>query len=141
MSQQMQKSKFHTLIDSDAFIGWLREADAHHKKAKAIFEKLKQASLVPATTSLVVAETATTLSARISQSLAKTFLDTVNKFPVIHITEELQKEALEIFRKQKNKRISVVDCSNVAVVRRFKIPTIFSFDKFYFKRFDLKPAA
>ena len=134
-------SKFHTLVDSDAFIGLFVPTDAHHQKTKTLFNKLQKEKLSPATTSFVVAETATVLSSRAGQSIAQKFLDTVKKFPVIHITEELQKEALDIFRKQRKKRTSVVDCANVVVVRHFKIPTIFSFDKFYSKQFQLKTLA
>ena len=134
-------SKFYTLTDSDAFIGWFIPTDAHHRNVITIFNNLRKEGLAPTTTSLVVAETATVLSNREGQSRARKFLDAVQKFPVIHITEELQKEALGIFRKQEKKRTSVVDCANVVVMRHFKIPTIFSFDKFYSKRFGLEPLA
>ncbi|MCI0563775.1 MAG: PIN domain-containing protein [Nitrososphaera sp.] len=126
------------LVDSDAFVGWLYDADAHHKRATAIFNKIKRKRLAPITTSLVVAETATVLSNRQGQNLARVFLDLIAKYPVIHIDEQLQQEALEFFKAQEKKGTSVVDCTNVVVMRRFKIPTIFSFDKFYSKQLGMK---
>jgi predicted nucleic acid-binding protein len=78
------------------------------------------------------------LSYRSGQSLARALLDSVERsqVPTIHITEELQSEAVALFRQQEGRGTSMVDCANVAVARRFAIPRIFSFDKFY-KRLGL----
>jgi predicted nucleic acid-binding protein len=128
------------LIDSDAFIGWMVEFDAHHKQARRILHRLKEKKWRLVTTSLVVAETATVLSHRSGQALARTFLDEViekGNFAVIYITKDLYQQALEIFKQQSKKGTSVTDCANVAVVRRFHISTIFSFDKDYANSFGL----
>ena len=104
------------------------------------FEKIKSAFISVVTTSFVVMETATVLSHLDGQSLAKTFLTEVverGRLPVIHITDKLQTKTLDIFKQQTKKKTSVVDCSNVAVMRQFDISTIFSFDKVYWKTFKL----
>jgi predicted nucleic acid-binding protein len=90
---------------------------------------------------MVVAETATVLSHRSGQALARKFLDVIerSKLPIVHITEELQKEALKIFKQQSLKGTSVTDCANVTILRRLKIPKIFSFDKVYPKKFGIEP--
>jgi predicted nucleic acid-binding protein len=49
------------LIDSDAFIGLLLEQAAHHAQVVRIFDTLKARTIPLATTSFVVAETATVL--------------------------------------------------------------------------------
>lgn len=129
------------LTDSDAFIGWMIEADTHHQQAVQIFEHLIVERVNFATTSLVIGETATVLSHLRGQELARTFLDEViekGKFPVIYITEALHQEALNIFKKQTKKGTSVVDCANIAVIRQFYIPSIFSFDKVYPNKFGVK---
>jgi predicted nucleic acid-binding protein len=93
------------------------------------------------TTSYVVAETPTVLSHRSGQGLAKAFLDEIienGNFPVIFIAKDLYEQALDIFKQQIKKGSSVTDCANVAVVRRFNIPTIFSFDKVYPKGFEVE---
>ena len=59
------------------------------------------------------------------------------KLPIIHINELLHRETLAFFKKQEKKGTSVVDCSNVVIMRRFQIPTIFSFDGFYSRQADL----
>lgn len=122
------------LVDSDAFIAWLVADDLLHKEAVEVLRTLQKNKQTTVTTSLVVAETATVLSNRVGQGQARAFLDFVEKLPIIHITEDLQREALTLFRKQATKGTSVVDCSNVAVINSFHIASIFSFDGFYRKQ-------
>lgn len=131
-------NNYQILVDSDAFVAWFKADDIFHPNVKAIFTQIEQERLVTATTSLVVAETATILSNRVGQSLAYTFLDFVEQLPVIHVSEDIQKEALTLFREQAVKGTSVVDCANVVVMRHFSIPRIFSFDKAYSKKFGLE---
>ena len=132
-------SEIEILVDSDAFVGRFYPNDKHHKTAKGIFSELEEKGSSIATTSMVVAETATVLSHRSGQDLARTFLSTIEKstLPVIHMDEKLQREAITIFKDQDKRGTSVTDCANVAVIQRFKIQAIFSFDKFYKKRFRL----
>jgi len=131
------------LIDSDAFVGLLLARDAHHERASVIFERLPAGNVAAATTSFVVAETATVLSHASGQALARTFLDDVITkpgFPVIFIDQALQEAAVAIFRALEQRATSLTDCANVAVIRQFEIPTIFSFDKIYPKQFGLQTA-
>jgi len=131
------------LIDSDAFVGWMLAKDAHHQQTVQIFERLIEDQVAIATTNLVVGETATVLSHRQGQALAKTFLDQVieaSDFPIIFIDEDLHQQALDIFKQQTKRGISLTDCANVAVIQRFGITSIFSFDRFYTKEFGLNLA-
>ncbi len=132
--------EFQVLVDSDAFVGWIWPNDEHHNRVAQIFASLRGKRFRLVTTSMVVAEVATVLSHRDSQATARAFLDQAAPYPVIHITEELQQAAVDIFRKQEQRGTSITDCANVAVMRKFNIPRIFSFDKIYFKSFGLKPA-
>src|SRR4051794_1711203 len=88
------------LIDSDAFFGWINPNDAHHIRATELYTRLTHDRLPLVTTSYVVSETATVISNRIGHAVAISFLHTIQKIPVIHITEELQKKALDLFREQ-----------------------------------------
>lgn len=125
---------YHVLVDTDAFVGRFYPKDAHHSRCKTMFTELKAGHKRLVTTSLVVLETATVLSNRTGQEAARRFLDgfiKAGKIDVIHISQELQQEAIDLFLQQTKKGTSVVDCSNVVVMRRYCIPTIFSFDRFY----------
>lgn len=129
------------LIDSDAFVGLVMQTDPHHARAKEIYGEIKAQQRRLSTTSAVVAETATVLSHRAGQTLAKTFLGEfieAGHFPVVYITEALHHDGLEIFKSQSKKGTSVTDCLNVAVCRQLQITHIFSFDQAYPKRFGLQ---
>jgi len=131
---------FHVLVDSDAFVGWIWPNDAHHRRAGLIFDSLRGKHRRLVTTSLVVAETATVLSHRDGQAVARLFLDEVGAYPIIHIDETLHRQAIELFKAQDVKGTSLTDCANVVVMKRFGIPRIFSFDRVYFAQFSFKPA-
>ena len=134
-------SNFQVLVDSDAFVGLMIEKDAHHKSSQKIFKRLRAQKAKLLTTSLVVVETATVLSHRVGQDLARAFLvEVVEKggLPVTQIIDDLYEEALKIFKDQTKKGTSVTDCANVAILKRLNIPEIFSFDKVYSKSFGLQ---
>lgn len=138
-----KNNQFEILVDSDAFVGLMVEFDAHHKRAREVFRRLEEREAHVVTTSFVVAETATVLSNRKGQSLAKTFLNDViekGKFPVVFISQDFYKETLKLFKQQTKKGTSVTDCANVIVARKLQIPTIFSFDKVYPQKFGLELA-
>jgi predicted nucleic acid-binding protein len=129
------------LVDSDAFVALFWDADTNHAQADQLFEDRKANRFRLIATSFVMMETATVLSHRKGQEAARTFLDYSTRLPVIHITEALQQEAMSIFREQTKKGTSVVDCANVAVMRRYGIQQIFSFDKVYTNHFGLAMVA
>jgi predicted nucleic acid-binding protein len=126
-------TSFEILVDSDAFVAWSLPDDFFHAGVQEIFARLsnKQSRLV--STNLVIAETATVLSNRAGQATARKFLQLIDdlKLPVIHVSEEVEAETIELFKEQDVRGTSMVDCSNAVVMKRFEIPEIFSFDKFY----------
>lgn len=134
------KSSRQILVDSDAFVGWMNEKDIHHKKTSVIFKKIKDSRIRMLTNSWVVAETATVLSHRRGQTTARQYLQIIRDtgFPVIQVDEQLQQEATKIFEQQEKKGTSMVDCGNVATIKQNGLDFIFSFDKFYAKRFGIK---
>ncbi|MCB0037228.1 MAG: PIN domain-containing protein [Anaerolineales bacterium] len=133
----MSRNNYHVLIDSDAFVGWIFPKDAHHQQVKKKFQTVIENRLKLVTTNYVVGETATVLSKLAGQDSARLFLSRVKKITTIHISTTLHEKSLEVFSSLDKKRTSVIDCSNVAVMRQFSIPTIFSFDKVYAKTFGL----
>lgn len=124
------------LVDSDAFVGQYFEKDVHFKEATKLFDKLEEKETILLTTNMVVAETATVLSHRSGQALARIYLEDIvdSAFPVLHVAEKLHQQAIDIFKVQASRGTSMTDCANVAVMKRFEISTIFSFDKFYGKQ-------
>ncbi len=134
-------AEYHVLVDSDAFVGRFYPQDAHHAHSRRVFNALRAERRRLVTTNLVVFETATVLSHRTGQAAARRFIEDFirqGKIDVIFITEDLQEEAIDLFLEQDKKGTSVVDCANVAVMRRFRIPMLFSFDKAYTRQFGMK---
>jgi predicted nucleic acid-binding protein len=134
---------FDILVDSDAFVGFFLPDDAHFTAASNLFNQCFKQNIPLTTTNYIVAETATVLSRRSSQQEARRFLAFIHSgsIPLIYVDYHLHLESVEIFIQQENKNTSLFDCSNVAVMRHFAIPQIFSFDKVYEKKFDLKVLA
>lgn len=128
-------------IDSDAFVGWLIEADAHHETTVRTFEYLKAHKIPLITSSAVVAEVATVLSHRVGQQMAKMFLEEFienTEFPVIFINQSLYQKALNLFKEQSQRGTSFTDCANVIVLQQLGLRTIFSFDQAYPKHFNVQ---
>jgi predicted nucleic acid-binding protein len=129
------------LVDSDAFVGLLLEKDAHHERSARLFAEVASQGASIVTNSFVVSETATVLSHRVGQEVARLFLDEVieqGRFPTVFVTEALHQQAIEIFKMQESRGTSMTDCVNVAIMQQLQISTIFSFDTFYSKRCNLK---
>lgn len=125
------------LIDTDALIGLTVEKDNHFNTASAVFDRLLTEEKFVATTTYVVAETASTLSYKFSQDYAKDFLNWVNDILIITISSNIHRKTNELFLKQPDDRTSFVDMSNVVVMKEFQIPQIFAFDKVYSDDFNL----
>lgn len=131
---------FDVLIDSDAFVGKTYKNDSHYSEANKIFSYIKQQKWTVVTTNLVVMETATVLSHREGQPIARRFITEMQQggIPIIRVSEHLEREAYAIFTKQTKKGTSITDCANVAIMEHFQIHKIFSFDKVYPKTFNLE---
>ena len=129
--------EYEVLIDSDAFIGYIVERDAHHQKSKAYFNHLIKNRSMIVTTNYVITETASTVSRRFSQQQAKQFMRFASKILSIHITDTVHQKSSELFQQQSKEKTTLVDMSNVIVMKHFNIPKIFAFDKVYTDDFQL----
>ncbi|OGM29414.1 hypothetical protein A2630_01690 [Candidatus Woesebacteria bacterium RIFCSPHIGHO2_01_FULL_44_10] len=120
-------------IDADAFIGIYKKSDPHHKNAVRISENLQEDGTGVVTSWDVVDEVATKLSYQVARKIAIQFLDDLGggNIKVVFVDSKLAKKAQRIFKKQTSKRVSLTDCTNMAIMREMKIKTIFSFDIHY----------
>ena len=129
------------LVDSDAFYALINPTDPHHKAALRINKMLISQETQFVSTNLVLYEVATLLSYRLDRQTAIKFLTEFGEknIEIYHVDDNREKETLAIFKKQTKKRISMVDCANMAVMKKFGIVTSFSFDEIY-KRNGFKRA-
>lgn len=121
------------LVDSDIFFSLTNKRDTNHNKVISLNRKFIKQKIKFFTTNLVVFETATVLSHKISQQAATTFLKEITSgaMEIIHLDEMSEKDALNIFNKQQRENTSFVDCANMAVLKKINLKYIFSFDRVY----------
>jgi predicted nucleic acid-binding protein len=126
---------FDALVDSDAFVGFFVERDVHSHRSRSAFREFAGSGQILVTTNLVVTETASMLSRRISYAIACRFIEFIRDgdFPIIYLDRALQDSAHAIFLAQNHEGTSMVDCANVAVSRYYSVPSVFGFDAFYRK--------
>lgn len=124
------------LADSDFLFGLLVPDDAHHQRAKEIWEKLIQQDHDFFVLNITIQETATVLSHKRGQLTAIVFIERLSELGLkkIDINIDLEKEGWVIFKTQVKKGTSFVDCANLAAINKFGIDGILSFDKFYPKK-------
>ena len=122
-------------IDSDAYIGLYVSTDPHHAKAYQIAQSLSATNAGTITSWDVIDEVATKLSYFTTKSVATKFLsDQYNsQMKIVYVNQDLSKQAIKIFNSQTSKRVSLTDCSNMAIMRQENIKNVFSFDKHYEK--------
>ena len=131
------------LVDSDIYYSLIDRNDSNHKQVLLLNKKYLNKGIEFISLNLVIFETATVLSHKISQDAAVFFLQNTlsGKMEIIRLDELLEKEALKFFIKQQRKNVSYVDCANMALMKKLGLMTIFSFDKIYpkngFKRIGI----
>lgn len=121
------------LVDSDFLVGVFRQDDTNHQKAIELLEKMKEEEVELWMSNLVHQESATVISHRVGMEAVRSFVK--NLALDIHkrvlVEEELEKKAWKIFLSQTKKGCSFVDCANLAVVEKYKLDGILTFDEFY----------
>ena len=124
------------LIDANIVVALYRSDDSLHRVAVTVVSKLKESDWKFIFTNLLFQETATVLSMRVGMNLAKKFLQDHSNLidEIIFVDEEVEKLSWRIFSSQTKKGTSFVDCSNLAVIEKFSLDGIVSFDKFYPKK-------
>ena len=128
------------LVDSDFLVGVFRQEDTNHQKAIGLLEKMKEEEVELWMSNLVHQESATVVSHRVGMEAVRSFVK--NLASDIHrrvlVDEELEKKTWKIFLSQTKKGCSFVDCANLAVINKYKLDGILSFDEFYSKSLRLE---
>lgn len=107
-------------IDSSAWIALLHSADSLHKQTVGIYDKLVADSRDFVTTSFVLVEVASALSAQPRRHLAieleqRLRFSTICE--IIWIDRDLYEHSWSLYRERLDKNWSLVDCSSFVVMR------------------------
>jgi len=131
-------------IDTGAYIARHLPADQHRDRSLAAWEDLGRSGWRCFTSNLVLSETLTLLARRTSYPFAveRAFLImTSSGLTILRPDREVELEALEIFQKLADQRVSFTDCVSFALMRRNRIQRAFTFDRhFRAAGFEIWPA-
>ena len=117
-------------VDANAFIGILNRKSSFHQQAIEKSERLKQESEVLVTSDIVVAETITVLSSRIDRKLALVFGSDIEagNVQIFYLEPDTLNLAWQIFQTLTSKNVSFFDCTSFAIIEKYKLSKVFSFD-------------
>lgn len=123
-------------IDSDVLIGLHYVHDASHKAATELFSRILLSNYNSYLSLNVMLETLTVISQRVSKPFAVELLHEFRsgKYTVVHPDDELIASAEDIFRTIRSKNVSYSDCMSFAIMKRFGIKWVLSFDEHFKKQ-------
>lgn len=132
----MEKNR-SVFVDSNYFVAFFNTNDTLHKKAVNLAKELERNNLTILISNFIFLETVTVLAQRVGKEIALRvgrYLLEDPKINMLHIDAELQNAAWLIFQEIKDKNISFVDCSNLAVLRSEDGAELLTFDETDFKK-------
>lgn len=121
-------------VDTGAFYAWFNSEDDHHKRATAVFERIKAGELPyqPVYTSrYVVAELVTLILYRIDHSSALSAFDRIDQsdtFNVLPVDHKLFMAARAQFERYNDHNISLTDHISGVLAKEYSTDRIFAFD-------------
>lgn len=114
--------------DASAIVALFSENDPNHKQAVKLATKFKHHDFL--ISNYVFAETVAILSQRIDKDKAIIAGEHLKKtYTWVELDKKVESLAWEIFKKQRSKNVSFVDCSVFALYQNGVFDKAFSFDK------------
>jgi predicted nucleic acid-binding protein len=123
-------------VDTNYFVALYNGYDALHERAKEMAEIIEKQDIQMVFSNFVFFETVTVLSQRRGRRLANSageYLLTGAYAEIVHIDEKLHNYSWHIFQEVRDKNVSFVDCSIIAVMHMEDIKALLTFDKTDFK--------
>lgn len=123
-------------LDSNYWVALFNSNDALYPAARALARKLDKEKSALIISNFIFLEVVTVLSQRRGKEVAVAagkylFSDSIIR---VHIDASLQKDTWSIFQQMKEKNISFVDCSTIALMRAERIDDLLTFDVKDFRR-------
>lgn len=119
-------------VDTGALAALNVASDPRHAAALAFFDRLTPGTRLQ-TSNLVFAETLNLIAARVGQDHAvevgEAFLASRLMETVHYVDESLERAALSVMRRFRDKPLSFVDASSIALVQSERLDGVFGFDQ------------
>jgi len=123
-------------IDTNIFIALRNEDDLNHKRAKEIMKKILSGDFGIAYTSDYVFDEAVTVA--LIRTKNYFFAEDIGNYilssriiKMIYVDADIFITAWNLFKRLSNKKMSFTDCTNLAIVQRYSIEYIASFDSHF----------
>ena len=122
------------IIDTSAWIAYYLSDDKYHSKIKKILKELIANKIVICTSNDIVDETVTRLIYTTNPRIVKKFIDFTREslrtknLIELWIDEQLQQEALALTLKFSEHKLSLTDCTTIALLNRFNIGFLVTLD-------------
>lgn len=115
--------------DTSGFYAAANPSDKHHKAARKTWEALLGEDCRLVTSNYVMLESISLMQARSGLKLVREFCDVVEELvEIAWVDATIHDVALRELLSQDRRRLSFVDCSSFALMRRHHIATAFAFD-------------
>lgn len=123
------------LVDADALVALVKTNDLNHQKALNISKSLQRKGCTWYISPFTIGEVITVISHKIDQITAINALKELRKQNLnqLALKDRYSHLADDWFNKQNKKGTSYFDCYNMALLTRYKLDEIFSFDGVYKK--------
>ena len=128
-------------LDTAYAIALSVESDEHHDRAEELAEHLEAEATRLVTTRAVLLEIGNALSKKRYRKAALELLDVLDQDPLVEIvslSEELYKQALELFRNRPDKDWGLVDCVSFIVMQERGLTEALTTDE-HFEQAGFRP--
>lgn len=119
------------LVDTSAWVALKYKRDSLHSKAHALNRRLLDSKYRYITTNFILDETYTLLASRTGHSVAIEFGEEIRESKVVEIvsiSQKMEDEAWELFKKYSDKKFSFTDCTSFVVMQNNRITECFTDD-------------
>jgi predicted nucleic acid-binding protein len=121
-------------IDTGAFLARYMNRDQYHQRAIAGWRRLGESGQRCFTSNLVLSETLTLLARRAGYPFAAQRARHIFSSEILTIlrsSNEDEYEALELFEKFADQKVSFTDCISFVLIRQKNLKDVFSFDSHF----------
>jgi predicted nucleic acid-binding protein len=118
-------------IDTGALLARYLEQDQHHKEAIQKWEKVRIANKKCLVSNFVLDEFFTLLARRTTYKFAAEKAHIIyasNVFEIVRPDQIIEEQSIALFAKLSDQKISFTDCISFALMKRYKVKHVFSFD-------------
>ena len=124
-------------MDASGWIALKITTDRFHSVVATVYRQLQDAKEKLVTTNLCVVEAAKRIQRKLGHHAAAAFLEDILAFDkarlisYIRADEELERQAVEFFKRHADKEWDIVDCTSFVVMRRLGITKALSVDEHF----------